>query len=188
MDFPEGIKPTARADGDSLLVTFVNHSTFLIQTKGLNILTDPVWAERASPVGFAGPKRMRSAGIRFEDLPKIDLILLTHNHYDHLDIATMQRLWEDHRPIVYCPLGVGAYLKRKGIENVIEMDWLDRVTYNPEVDILCTPAQHFPGRGMFDRDRTLWSGFALMMEQGIPAGEFLALEEGIAWKGMPSPV
>jgi L-ascorbate metabolism protein UlaG (beta-lactamase superfamily) len=166
MDLPAGPKPAARVDGDSLVVTFVNHSTFLIQTMGLNILTDPIWAERASPVSFAGPKRMRPPGIRLEDLPKIDIILLSHNHYDHLDIGTMQRLCKEHGPAVFCPLGVGLYLEKKGIGNITEMDWWDQVAFNADVSVLCTPAQHFSGRGMFDRDKTLWAGFALMTGSG----------------------
>jgi L-ascorbate metabolism protein UlaG (beta-lactamase superfamily) len=163
---PYGPAPARKVEGDSLAVTFVNHSTFLIQTMGLNILTDPVWSERASPVPFAGPKRMRPPGIRFEDLPEIDIVLLTHNHYDHLDIKTMKELWRKYQPTVYCPLGVGKYLQRKGIEDVVEMDWWEDAIFGEQVKILCTPAQHFSGRGMFDRDRTLWSGFALMTERG----------------------
>jgi L-ascorbate metabolism protein UlaG (beta-lactamase superfamily) len=166
MDIPPGPAPAKRVEGDTLVVTFINHSTFLIQTMGLNILTDPVWSERASPVPFAGPKRMRPPGIRFEDLPAIDIILLTHNHYDHLDIRTMKKLWAQHKPTVYCPLGVGPYLKKKGIENVVEMDWWDQVAHASGIEILSTPAQHFSGRGMFDRDRTLWSGFALLTGGG----------------------
>lgn len=161
-----GPAPAEKVEGDSIVVTFVNHSTFLIQTQGLNILTDPVWSERASPVPFLGPKRMRPPGIRFEDLPKIDIVLLTHNHYDHLDIGTMKRLSADYRPIIYCPLGVGKYLERKGIGNISEMDWWDEINIDSALTLVCTPAQHFSGRGMFDRDRTLWSGFALQTEKG----------------------
>jgi len=161
-----GPPPAERVVGDSLVVTFVNHSTFLIQTQGLNILTDPVWSERASPVPFAGPKRMRPPGIRFEDLPKIDIILLTHNHYDHLDIKTMQKLSSAFSPKIYCPLGVGRYLERKGIFNISEMDWWDEIRIDSTLSLICTPAQHFSGRGMFDRDRTLWAGFALQTEKG----------------------
>jgi len=166
MELPYGPAPAGRVQGDTVVVTFVNHSTFLIQTQGLNILTDPIWAERASPVGFAGPKRMRPPGIRFEDLPPIDIILLTHNHYDHLDIETIKGLWDLYQPAVYVPLGVGDFLKKKGIGDIREMDWWGRLKYNEEVSVLCTPAQHFSGRGMFDRDRTLWCGFALMVKSG----------------------
>jgi L-ascorbate metabolism protein UlaG (beta-lactamase superfamily) len=158
--------PPERVNGDSLMITFVGHSTFLIQTQGLNILTDPVWSERASPVSFAGPKRMVPPGIAFGDLPPVDMVLLTHNHYDHLDIKTMQRLNGEHGMKVYCPLGVGGYLKRKGIEGVTEMDWWDELPLKEGLNLVCTPAQHFSGRGMFDRDRTLWAGFALLTDSG----------------------
>jgi L-ascorbate metabolism protein UlaG (beta-lactamase superfamily) len=165
-DIAYGPAPVKKVEGDSIVVTFVNHSTFLIQTQGLNILTDPVWSERASPVPFAGPERMRPPGIRFEDLPDIDIILLTHNHYDHLDISTMKRLSEEFKPKIFCTLGVGQYLKRKGIGNITEMDWWDESKIDSALSVVCTPAQHFSGRGMFDRDRTLWAGFALMTEKG----------------------
>jgi L-ascorbate metabolism protein UlaG (beta-lactamase superfamily) len=161
-----GPPPAAKIEGDSIVVTFVNHSTFLIQTQGLNILTDPVWCEYASPVSYAGPKRMRPPGIRFEDLPKIDIILLTHNHYDHLDIKTMKKLSDQIGPFICTPLGVGKYLERNGIGNITEMDWWDEVKIESGLSLICLPAQHFSGRGMFDRDRTLWSGFALMTEKG----------------------
>lgn len=166
MHISPGPPPPAKVEGDSIRVTFVNHSTFLIQTRGLNILIDPVWSDRASPVSFAGPRRMRPPGIRFGDLPKIDVVLLTHNHYDHLDIRTMKRLAAEHQPEIYCPLGVGRYLVKNGIRNVTEMDWWDEAGMDAGIKLICTPAQHFSGRGMFDRDRTLWSGFALQMETG----------------------
>jgi L-ascorbate metabolism protein UlaG (beta-lactamase superfamily) len=161
-----GPAPAKRVPGDSIVVTFVNHSTFLIQTQGLNILTDPVWSERASPVPFAGPKRMRPPGLRLEDLPDIDIILLTHNHYDHLDIKTMKNLADRFSPRIYTTLGVGRYLERKGIGRVTEMDWWDETGLPDGLKLLCTPAQHFSGRGSFDRDRTLWSGFAIMTGKG----------------------
>lgn len=158
--------PPGRVEGDLIVTTFVNHSTFLIQTRGKNFLTDPVWSERASPLSFAGPRRMRPPGIRFENLPEIDIILLTHNHYDHLDIKTLLRLVEKYHPKIYCPLGVGLYLERKGIGNVQEMDWWDSAEIDEGLSLISTPAQHFSGRGMFDRDRTLWCGFALVSGKG----------------------
>ncbi len=166
MEIPYGPPPDSKVEGDSIVVTFVNHSTFLIQTRGLNILTDPIWSKRASPVSFIGPKRMRPPGIRFEDLPTVDIILLTHNHYDHLDIETLKKLSAEYNPKIFCPLGVGKYLEKKGIGNISEMDWWDEIGIDQGVSLLCTPAQHFSGRGMFDRDRTLWSGFALRTEKG----------------------
>lgn len=163
---PFGPKPAGKVEGDSITVTFINHSTFLIQAYGLNILTDPVWSEYASPVSFAGPHRMRPPGIRFEDLPAINIILLTHNHYDHLDIQTLKRLFVKSEPKIYCPLGVGLYLKNEGISNIIEMDWWNETGIEGGLSLLCTPAQHFSGRGMFDRDRTLWCGFAMKTDKG----------------------
>lgn len=165
-DAAYGAAPAERIEGDSLVVTFINHSTFLVQTMGLNILTDPIWSEYASPVPFGGPRRMRPPGIRFEDLPEIDIILLTHNHYDHLDIKTMKKLADRFSPQIFTTLGVGLYLGKKGIGNVTEMDWWDEAELAGGLRLLCTPAQHFSGRGTFDRDRTLWAGFALMSEKG----------------------
>ena len=159
------IPPVKFAD-DEIRVTFINHSSFLIQSYGLTFLTDPIWSERASPVSFAGPKRMVPPGIKMEDLPKIDIILLTHNHYDHLDIKALKELSKQHNPKIYCPLGVGRYLKKKGIDNIQEMDWWDRIPIKDDLTLMCTPAQHFSGRGMFDRDKTLWCGFALMKPDG----------------------
>lgn len=165
-DIPYRPTPAGKVEGDSMVVTFVNHSTFLIQTRALNILTDPVWSERASPVTFFGPKRKRPPGIRFEDLPEIDMILLTHNHYDHLDIVTLKKLSLKYNPKIFCPLGVGLYLENKGLRNIKEMDWWNEIIIDEGVSLICTPAQHFSGRGMFDRDRTLWSGFALQTDEG----------------------
>jgi len=141
-------------------ITFVNHSTFLIETEGLNILTDPIWSRRCSPFQFAGPGRLRLPGIPFENLPKIDLILLSHNHYDHLDKDTVIRLHEKHNPQFIVPLGVSGFLKKLGIERVDELDWWTTQDYK-EYKITGLPANHFSGRGLFDRDRTLWCGYLL---------------------------
>ncbi len=166
MDIQPGPPPESRVTREGVAVTFVNHSTFLIQFQGLNILTDPIWSKRASPFPFAGPRRMRPPGIRFEDLPSIDIILLTHNHYDHLDIKVMKKLWDKFHPAIYCTLGVSPFLRKHGIERATEMDWWDESKFNADLKILCTPAQHFSGRGMYDRDRTLWSGFAMLTGNG----------------------
>ena len=165
-DVPFGPPPKGKIEGDSIVVTFVNHSTFLIQTLGLNILTDPIWSERAGPVSFAGPHRMRPPGIHFEDLPTVDIILLTHNHYDHLDIETLKKLSAKYNPKIYTALGVGKFLEKNGINNIIEMDWWNEIGIDQGITLVCTPAQHFSGRGMFDRDRTLWCGFALKTDKG----------------------
>lgn len=153
-------------NGDEAIFTFVNHSTFLIQTQGLNILTDPVWSDRASPFQWVGPKRMRPPGIKFQDLPDIHLVLLSHNHYDHLDINTVIELSEIHDPLFIVPLGVGSYLEENGIYNTIELDWWERYEYNAHLSISGVPAQHFSGRGLTDRDKTLWCGYVLERPSG----------------------
>jgi L-ascorbate metabolism protein UlaG (beta-lactamase superfamily) len=159
-----GPPPPDRVPGREVRVTFINHSTVLLQFDGLNVLTDPVYYERTSPVQFAGPKRNAPPGIRFDDLPKIDILLLSHNHWDHLDISTVQKLCTRDQPQVYCPLGVKAFLDGKGCQNVQEMDWRQSLAYNESTKIHCVPAQHFSGRGMFDRNATLWAGYVLDSE------------------------
>jgi len=158
---PPGPPPPARVEGRTVRVTFVNHSTVLLQFDGLNVLTDPVYYERVSPFQFAGPKRNNPPGIRFEDLPKIDILILSHNHWDHLDIGTVRKLCDRDRPYVFCPLGVKAFLENEGCQNVQEMDWRQSVAYNDRTTIHCVPAQHFSGRGLCDRDATLWAGFII---------------------------
>lgn len=149
---------------EDIRITFVNHSTFLIQHKSVNILTDPIWSMRTSPFQWAGPKRMRPPGIRFEDLPKIHYVLISHNHYDHLDINTMLRIWKSHEPLVACPLGVGELLNNHGITNTVDLDWWQTVQ-KADLKFHCVPAQHFSGRGMFDRDATLWAGYVIESEE-----------------------
>lgn len=155
-----GPKPTSSSE--QLKITFVNHSTFLIQWNDINILTDPIWSERCSPVSFAGPARMRTPGIRYEDLPTIDMVLLSHNHYDHLDLPTVKKLESDFSPLFITPLGVSRFLAKKGIKNTLELDWWDETTNR--LKITAVPAQHFSSRGMFDRDKTLWAGYVLEYE------------------------
>jgi len=149
-------------------VTFVNHATVLLQLHGVNILTDPVWSERTSPVGWAGPKRVRAPGIRFEDLPKIHIVLLSHNHYDHMDIDTLRRLAERDSPVIYTGLGNTKYLADRGIDGGIDMDWWEHRDDPSGLKIHYVPAQHFSARSMFDRNRTLWGG--LVVE--APSGRF----------------
>ncbi|MFN3198124.1 MAG: MBL fold metallo-hydrolase [Bradymonadia bacterium] len=160
-DHPPGPKPLTRVEGDGLRVTFVNHSTFLIQTAGVNLLTDPIWAERCSPVSFAGPKRVRPPGIKFEDLPPIDAVLISHNHYDHLDADTLRRLAERDQPQVFAGLGNAALLQTLGLEHAIDLDWWQSRSLGSNVKITFVPAQHFSGRGLSDRDATLWGGFVI---------------------------
>jgi L-ascorbate metabolism protein UlaG (beta-lactamase superfamily) len=155
-----GEKPAAVVT-KGVKITFVNHSTFLIQVAGLNLLTDPVWSERTSPFGFAGPKRMKQPGIRFEDLPKIDYVILSHNHYDHLDIHTLKKIYTIHQPKIITPLGVKAFLDNNRITSATDMDWWQDIPLSDSLAIQSVPAQHFSGRGMFDRDATLWCGYVI---------------------------
>lgn len=151
--------------------TLVNHSTWLLRFKGVNVLTDPVWSERVSPVSFAGPKRHRPAGIEFDRLPKIDAVVLSHDHYDHLDFETLKRLNERFSPQFYAPLGVKSLLESAGIENVIELDWWEDSVYAGEkgsVRLTLTPARHYSARFRTEsaRNRTLWGGYYFRTEDG----------------------
>jgi L-ascorbate metabolism protein UlaG (beta-lactamase superfamily) len=159
--------PDPRRDGDALRVTMVGHATLLIQTAGLNILTDPVWSKRASPVSFVGPKRVSAPGIAFENLPPIDVVLVSHNHYDHLDITTIKRLHADHDPLVVTPLGNDAII-RAGVPGVrIEArDWGDEVALNRTVRLHVEPVHHWSARGMGDRRMALWAGFVIATPGG----------------------
>lgn len=147
-------------NSSELLYTWVNHSTFLFQFNQFNILTDPVWSKRCSPFQWMGPGRKRPPGIKFEALPRIDLILISHNHYDHLDIPALKRLIKAHNPQFIVPLGVGSTIKRIGGNVISELDWWQSTTVK-EIKIKATPANHFSSRGLFDRDTTLWAGFIL---------------------------
>jgi len=145
---------------DEVVVTFVGHATFLIQAAATSVLIDPVYSQRASPVSFAGPRRVRAPGVRFDDLPTISLVLLSHNHYDHCDLRTLQRIEQRFHPPVVTPLGNGRLLRAAGIRQVEEVDWWQSASTMP-LQITVTPAQHFSARGMFDRNRGLWGGFLI---------------------------
>jgi len=141
-------------------ITFVNHITFLVQFAGLNLLTDPVYSERVSPFRSVGPRRVRAPGIAFESLPPIDLVLLSHNHYDHLDLATLRRLAAVHAPRVVTGLGNAAFLREHGVADVVELDWWQSRDERGAV-VTLVPARHWSGRGVRGRNRTLWGGFVL---------------------------
>lgn len=145
-------------------ISFVNHSTFLIEHKDLTILTDPVWSYRVSPVSWAGPARHHAPGIKLDQLPKIDIIVISHNHYDHMDLATLKTLDQTHQPLILCPLGDKALLDSQGLSNVKELDWWQEVELNKSV-ITFVPAQHFSGRGLFDRFESLWGGYVIQTPQ-----------------------
>ncbi len=150
-------EPRAAAPG-AIAITFVNHSTFLIEGEGRRFLTDPVWSLRASPVQWAGPARVHDPGIPFGQLPRVDVVLLSHNHYDHMDLGTLRRLQRTSGSRIVTTLGNKAYLERRGLRNVVELDW-----WESHGGITATPAQHFSARSPFDRNRTLWGGFALAL-------------------------
>lgn len=158
-------RPPARVAGEEMLVTWIGHATVLVQTQGLNILTDPIWSERASPFSFLGPKRVRAPGVRFEDLPKIDLVLISHNHYDHLDLATLRRLWARDRPMMVTGLGNDAILAEAGVPTVA-LDWNDRNPVRPGVEVLALRNHHWSSRWGTDRNRALWSAFTIRLPGG----------------------
>ncbi|TPM35286.1 MBL fold metallo-hydrolase [Mesorhizobium sp. B2-3-5] len=155
-------RPAARVEGSDLKVTMVGHSTLLIQTASLNILTDPIWSRRSSPFSFAGPKRVGPPGIAFADLPPIDLVLVSHNHYDHLDLATLKRLKETHDPLVMTPLGNDTIINAAvpGMR-LTAHDWGDRVAVGDGIAIHVEPAHHWSARGARDRRMALWAGFVI---------------------------
>jgi L-ascorbate metabolism protein UlaG (beta-lactamase superfamily) len=155
-------KPPACVEDSQLRVTLINHSTVLLQQKGVHVLTDPIWSERASPLRSLGPRRHRAPGVRWEDLPRIDVVLLSHNHYDHLDVPTLRRLAKRPQTQFLAPLGVGRFLRSHQIGPAHELDWGESLEL-AGITIHCVPAQHFSGRGLFDRNRTLWCGFVMEM-------------------------
>lgn len=151
---------------EGIRITFVNHTTFLIQVDGVNIITDPVWSKRTSPFTWAGPKRMRPPGIRFEDLPRIHVVLLSHNHYDHLDLQTMRLIFGAHHPKIVTPLGVKTFLDEERITGAIDVDWWQELALADTIKVQAVPAQHFSGRGSLDRDATLWCGYVIKTNAG----------------------
>jgi L-ascorbate metabolism protein UlaG (beta-lactamase superfamily) len=153
--------PPRRVGRGEMRVTFVNHATVLVQMDGVNVLTDPIWSERCSPVQWAGPRRVHPPGLRFDQLPPIDVVVISHNHYDHLDLPTLRRLAAEHRPRVIVPLGNRSVLDRAKVRGVEELDWWQSAEVREEVRVAAVPAQHFSGRGLRDRDRALWAGFVV---------------------------
>ena len=155
-----------RVEGAELVVTYINHATVLLQTEGLNIITDPVWSNRVSPFTFMGPKRYRPVGIALDELPSIDVILLSHNHYDHLDLASLRAIVAIHKPKIFTSLGNAAYLASHGITGAIDMDWWSEQTLKEGIKLTCVPAQHFASRALSDRNKTLWCGFVFETSRG----------------------
>lgn len=159
--------PPDRVEGHELRVSFVGHSTMLIQTDGLNILTDPIWAKRASPFKWIGPKRYANPGISLDHLPKIDIILISHNHYDHMDLHTIKKLWIRDKPRIITPLGNDTIIQAN--HNAIEvetLDWQQSIFINDTMRIHLQPAQHWSARGILDRNKALWGAFVIEAKGG----------------------
>lgn len=166
-ELPATDKPPRRVEGNRLRVAFVGHVTLLIQTQGLNILTDPVWSERASPFTWIGPKRAHPPGIRFEDLPPIDVVLISHNHYDHLDLATLERLWQRDRARMLTPLGNDTLIRDRIPKVQVEArDWGEQVVVSKELTVHLEPMHHWSARSPWDRNRALWAAFVLATPGG----------------------
>ena len=155
----------SRAEIGELAVTWVGHATALIQTDGVNVLTDPMWSPRASPVRFAGPKRLVPPAVKLDELPPIDVVLISHNHYDHLDKRTVKQLAKRHPDADWLmPLGLAPLLMKWGVKRVRELDWWAELATRG-ARFACTPAQHFSARGFSDRGDSLWCGWSIHSER-----------------------
>ena len=151
---------TVRENKTHTSFTWIGHASVLIQLDGKNILTDPIWSERCSPISFLGPKRYTNPGIKLEDLPPINIIIISHNHYDHMDLPTLKELDKRFKPTIYVGLGNKEFLQGEGLSNVVELDWWD-IRMEKDLKITFTPTQHFSGRGLFDRAETLWGSYVI---------------------------
>lgn len=161
------VKPAvSRAENGHIYTQLINHATFLIQYDGLNVLTDPVYSKRASPFSFAGPARWRDPAIAFDDLPAIDVVIISHNHYDHLDLNTLAELKKKHDPLFIVPLGNSPLLADIGISKIRELDWWQATSLPSGHVFHAIPAQHWSSRSATDRRRALWSGFVLETQAG----------------------
>lgn len=147
-------------DGE-ISTTFINHATHLIQLKGINLITDPAFSERVSPFTWIGPKRVRRPGIELKDLPKIDVVLISHNHYDHMDEASIRELSKKFDPTFIVPLGNGVLIKGMGAKKIVELDWWQSVELPEKNSLTLVPAQHWSRRSMFDTNKALWGGFVV---------------------------
>jgi L-ascorbate metabolism protein UlaG (beta-lactamase superfamily) len=166
--FPSPFRDRPPATVERLRVALVGHASVLIQVAGLNLLTDPVYAERASPFPFAGPKRVNEPGIAFEDLPPIHVVLITHNHYDHLDTATLGRLWRRDRPRIVAPLGNDAIIRAAHPDIAVDAyDWGESAELGHGVFAHVEPAYQWSPRGMKDRRMALWCAYVLRTPEGV---------------------
>jgi L-ascorbate metabolism protein UlaG (beta-lactamase superfamily) len=155
-----------RADSDEVIITWLGHSTMLIKTGGITILTDPVFSKRASMNPFFGPKKFEyTHDFKLEELPPVDIVILSHDHYDHLDYQVIKKLKKTVKKF-FMPLGVGAHFERWGVDNdkIIELDWWKSISYQ-NLELIATPARHFTGRKLNDRFKTLWSGWVIKTDK-----------------------
>jgi L-ascorbate metabolism protein UlaG (beta-lactamase superfamily) len=159
---PYADRPPARIEGAALRISYIGHASLLIQTAGLNVLLDPVWSKRVSPFRFVGPKRVNDPGIAFADLPSIDVVLVSHGHYDHLDLTTLSRLAAAHRPRVVTPLGNDTIIKNHDPAIAVEAyDWEDRVKIGAGVVTTLVATRHWSARNLSDRNMALWASFVI---------------------------
>lgn len=172
VDWPEWVNdtpqspPVANVKEGELRVTYVNHATVLIQMDGINILTDPIWSEHAGPVSWIGSKRVRFPGIKMEKLPKIDIVMISHDHYDHLDISSLKQIIKNYHPVILTGLGVKRRLEFVEKGKIVELDWWQGYSYSNDSRITFIPSRHNSGRGLFDGNKTLWGGFVIESSAG----------------------
>ncbi len=148
-------------------VTWINHTTFLLEIDGIHFLTDPIWSKRCSPVQFVGPSRLHTVPIELDELPKIDYVFISHNHYDHLDDYTVMELYERNTEIVwFVPEGVKKWFSKRGISKAIEFSWWESIEVSPTWKVTAVPAQHFSGRAPWDYNESLWLGYVIEIQRG----------------------
>lgn len=162
-DFTYPIPKVSDSKADK--ATFIGHCTYLIESLGCTILTDPIWSKRCSPLSFMGPSRKHNPHIEIEDIKNVDFVLISHNHYDHLDLPSVRRIYQKFPKVTFIvPMGLKNWFIKRGIERVVELDWWQQVSFcenknAPIIEITATPAQHHSGRGIFDANKSLWAGF-----------------------------
>jgi L-ascorbate metabolism protein UlaG (beta-lactamase superfamily) len=164
---PYADRPPARVDGAPLRISYVGHASWLVQTAGVNMLLDPVWSKRASPFRAVGPRRVNDPGIAFAHLPPIDVVLVSHGHYDHLDLATLSRLSAAHRARVITPLGNDTIMRNHDPTIAAEAyDWDDRVEIAAGIAVTPLAARHWSARNLSDRNMALWASFVIEAPAG----------------------